>query len=626
MEEPVSVAAAEARIERWLAIDPDSRTRRTLAELLSTDPGAAAQLFNDRIAFGTAGLRAALGPGPRQMNRLVVAQTTAGLLRWLARQPTTSASGGTSTVVIGFDARHYSSTFAADVAAEVAAAGLTAEVLAGPTPTPVLAYAVLDRGAVAGIMITASHNPATDNGYKLYLSDGIQLVSPADSEIAAAIDDVAAAHDDLAQSLLDRLETADLSPADREDRLDRVRTTPVTTLLADARAALTTALDADPTISPERDDDPAAGSALAAGSISHLDDRPQRHHRGAAISALLTDDRDINVLYTAMHGVGGRHLLECFTEAGFPQPQVVPEQFEPDPEFPTAAFPNPEEAGALDLAYAQAEAGNPPPDIILANDPDADRLAVAVPDAGGNWARLTGDEVGALLADHIFRHRAGADHPVVASSIVSSRFINRLAEAHGAESVRTLTGFKWVARPMVDQPDATYLLGYEEALGYCVGDQVRDKDGVSAALVMAELAAGLKARGSNLRRRLDELAAEFGLYATSQVTVSLAEMSDEEQQQLKSRATSLDPTAVGAIAVQAVEHLAEGRTLPPTPGVIIDLEDESRIIIRPSGTEPKMKAYIEVIESTGDPAGYRQRAQSRLDALADAVAELVTDS
>ncbi len=577
---------------RWIAIDPDPATRDRLESMLADEPDRVERIFAGRIAFGTAGLRAALGPGPTQMNRVVVAQTTAGLARWLQQNV------GFGNVVVAFDARHYSEAFARDAAAELAAGGFGAELLVGPTPTPVLAHAVLDRDAIAGIMVTASHNPRVDNGYKLYLSDGIQLVDPADAEIAAAIAQVATEHEAVASSALERLDAEEVTGDERQRRLEPLRSSTVTELL---------------------------GGGLGSGAVTQLDEQPQRRHIEAAVAALLTDHRDVGVLYTAMHGVGGAHLIACFAAAGFLPPQVVPEQFEPDPEFPTAAFPNPEEPGALDLAYAQAATADPPPDIIIANDPDADRLAVAVPDRDGVWNRLTGDQVGFLFLDHVLRHRSGAKAPLVASSIVSSRFINRIAEARGARSVRTLTGFKWVARPVVDQPDAEYLMGYEEALGYCIGDRVRDKDGISAALVIAEIAAGLKAEGKTLQDRLDDLAAEYGLFATSQVIVSFVGMSDREQADVKRRAATMVPDSVGGVPVVEVEHLADGRRLPPTAGVVIDLADDSRVVIRPSGTEPKMKAYLEVIEETADDvATARARADERLERLADGVRELLT--
>ncbi len=552
-------AAAEA----WAAIDTEHGA--TIAELLSDRPDEVAELFDGRIAFGTAGLRAAMGPGPRQMNRLVVRQTTAGLMDWLPAEP---------TVVIGYDARFDSERFAHDVAAVVLDRGGRALVIDRPAPTPVTALAVLDREADAGVVITASHNPAADNGYKLYMSDGIQLVPPADAEIAAAIDRVAA-------------------------------TDPLP-------------------LGPDTVGRPAGAVDIAEEAMAR--------HREVAKGPLTGDARDVTVLYTAMHGVGGRHLLDCFVEAGFPEPLVVAEQFEPDPTFPTASFPNPEEPGALDLALAQAAGsvgGDRPVDIVLANDPDADRLAVAVPDADGGWSRLSGDEVGALLADHVLRSAsASSGRPMVASSIVSSRFIDRLAAAAGADSIRTLTGFKWVARAIVERPDDSYLLGYEEALGYCVGDQVRDKDGVSAALVMAELMAGCKADGHSLRDRLDQLALANGLYVTSQVTVRLDQLDAEQRDRVMAGAVVLAPQQVAGVAVAGREDLAEGRHLPPTAGVVLDLADGSRIIVRPSGTEPKIKAYLEVVEDPVGPAGIgaaRDGTSRRLADLAAAIEALLLE-
>ncbi len=552
------------QVDAWLAIDPDPATRAELEKLSATDPDRVAALFGERVAFGTAGLRAAMGPGPARMNRVVVAQTTAGVMRWLPAG---------ARVVIGFDARHNSATFARDVAAVVAASGGTAELLPGPLPTPVLAHAVLARRADAGVMITASHNPAADNGYKLYLDDGIQLVSPADTEIAALIDDVAAEGADL-------LGVAGSSPPPASERMV------------------------------------ALGDEVAAD------------HVAAATAACLTGERQVRVLYTAMHGVAGRHILAAFAAAGFPTPDVVPEQLEPDPDFPTVAFPNPEEDGALDLAFARATATGP--DVILANDPDGDRLAVAVPDrAGQRWVRLTGDQVGTLLADHVIGHTSGADR-LVASSLVSSRLISALAEAEGVDDVRTLTGFKWVARPIVDRPDRRYLLGYEEALGYCVGDRVRDKDGISAALVVAELVAEARTRGETLWDRLDRLAARLGVYLTGPVTLTFAGDDGMSRRSAAMAAAAADPpSALAGVALTAAEDLSLGRHLPPTPGVVWHLADRSRVIVRPSGTEPKLKAYVEVIEpvsgaaSGGVPAA-TATAEGRLALLRTAVRHRLT--
>ncbi|MGI9596184.1 MAG: phospho-sugar mutase [Acidimicrobiales bacterium] len=572
MTDPGSLTAELSdAVDRWMAADDEYRT--DLAALLEDDRAELARLFDGRIAFGTAGLRAAMGPGPRQMNRLVVQQTTAGLMDWLPAG---------AKVVIGYDARYHSKTFAQDVARVVTTRGGTAELIDRPAPTPVLARAVLDRSADAGVMITASHNPATDNGYKLYLADGIQLVSPADGEIADAIDRV---------------------------------------------------VEAGPGVGSSASDADRGAGNTAAADVPDIADRAIDSHRSTAIAALLTDHRDVAVLYTAMHGVGGRHMVSCFEQAGFPAPIVVSEQFDPDPDFPTAPFPNPEEPGAFDLAYATIERLPPGSvDIILANDPDADRLAVGIAGDDGRWRRLSGDEVGALLIDHVLRHTerppAGAGADLVASSIVSSRFIDRLAEAAGVESIRTLTGFKWVARPIVERPGDRFLLGYEEALGYCIGDRVRDKDGISAALVMAELAAECKASGSTVSRRLDELIEQHGLYATSQVTVSIAGLDDAGRTAAKERAVSLDPPEIGGVAVVEREDLALGERLPPTSGVVLQLADGSRLIVRPSGTEPKIKAYLEVIED-GGPAGNaeeaRRRAELRLEQLARAAEALLVD-
>jgi phosphomannomutase len=348
-----------------------------------------------------------------------------------------------------------------------------------------------------------------------------------------------------------------------------------------------------------------------------------------------------------MHGVGGPQVLECCRQAGFPDPVVVEPQFAPDPDFPTAPFPNPEEPGALDLALAQAadsggDGTGPGIDVVLANDPDADRLAVAVPDRDGRWGRLTGDEVGALVADHLLRHRADgpagrrgespAGHPeespsaVVASSIVSSRLIESIAVRAGVQSVRTLTGFKWVARPIVDHPDAAYLFGYEEALGYCVGDRVRDKDGISAALVMAEIVAEAISQGETLRDRLDRLASVHGLYATRQVTVRLDDPSAARRAELMATAAGLAPSELAGTAVVGREDLSDGATLPPTTGVVLDLDGGGRVVVRPSGTEPKIKAYLEVVTEPMPVAEVQQArsaANRRLDDLAAAVEAVI---
>ncbi len=505
-------------------------------------------LFNGRIAFGTAGLRAALGPGPTRMNRLVVRQTTTGLVRWLQAQGSPNP-----TVVIGYDARHGSAAFADDTAGVVASLGGRALVLPRPLPTPVLAHAVLAEHADAGVMITASHNPPADNGYKLYLADGIQLVSPADGEIADAIDLVA---------------NGDLPPID-----------------------------------------------LGHVHIERLSEDAVSAHIDAAVGALKLTTRSVRSVYTAMHGVGGRHLVNAFEQAGFPAPELVIEQFEPDPDFPTVAFPNPEEPGALDLALALAKEFDA--DLVIANDPDADRLALAIPSrSGSGFEALTGDQIGALLADHLLRHTSGADR-MVSNSIVSSQLLGRMAAAHGVEHIETLTGFKWVARPIVDRPDRRLVIGYEEALGYCVGDAVRDKDGISAALVAAEMTADALANGETLWDRLDRLAIEHGLHLTGPVTVRLPGIDGVARRTALLADLIANPpsTLAGAHLVEQLD-LSLGRDLPPTPGFVMRFDEQTRVIVRPSGTEPKLKAYIEVVEAVSnivDLTAARERARARLE-------------
>jgi phosphomannomutase len=488
------------------------------------------------------------------MNRLVVRQTTAGLMRWLPDG---------AKVVIGFDARHGSAPFAAEVARVVAALGGVAEMLPGPLPTPVLAHAVLARSATAGVMITASHNPPQDNGYKLYLDDGIQLVSPDDAAIAATIDDVA--ENDPSVELVEH---------------------------------------------PER--------------IHILSDDVAAGHVQAAISTLAGTARQVRTVYTAMHGVGGAHLLEAFEAAGFPTPSVVPEQFDPDPDFPTAAFPNPEEAGALDLALAlAAEVGA---DLVLANDPDADRLALAVPARKDNgFVALSGDQIGVLLADHLLRSGVAADHAggrVVANSVVSSRLLSKMAEANGVDAVTTLTGFKWVARPIVERPEQHYLLGYEEAIGYCIGGVVRDKDGISAALVAAEMVAVLIEQGITVWDRLDALAVEHGLHLTAPVTIRFdGPDGTTERERVMERFQEQPPAQLDGVERTDWLDLSAGEQFPPATGIIANY-GTTRVIVRPSGTEPKLKAYIEVIEPVAGPSELdraRREGAERLQRIRDEI-------
>ncbi|MFG3296366.1 phospho-sugar mutase [Streptomyces sp. NPDC048179] len=504
-----------ARARTWLAEDPDPDTRDELAKLIdAADLPELSARFSGTLQFGTAGLRGELGAGPMRMNRAVVIRAAAGLAAYLRNQ-----GQGTGLVVIGYDARHKSADFARDTAAVMTGAGLRAAVLPRPLPTPVLAFAIRHLGAVAGVEVTASHNPPRDNGYKVYLGDGSQIVPPADAEIAAEIEAIATLHD------------VPRPDAGWETLDDAV---------LEAYLARTDAV-------------------LSPGS-----------------------PRTARTVYTAMHGVGKDTLLAAFARAGFPAPALVAEQADPDPDFPTVAFPNPEEPGAMDLSFAKARETDP--DLIIANDPDADRCAAAVKQDGA-WRMLRGDEVGSLLAAHLVRRGATG---VFAESIVSSSLLGRIAEKAGLPYEETLTGFKWIAR--VDG----LRYGYEEALGYCVDpDGVRDKDGITAALLITELASVLKEEGRTLLDLLDDLAVEHGLHATDQLSVRVQDLSLIAAAMRRLR--EQPPTALAGLPVTKAEDLTQGTdTLPPTDGLRYTLTG-ARVIVRPSGTEPKLKCYLEVV-------------------------------
>ncbi|MFF5507880.1 phospho-sugar mutase [[Kitasatospora] papulosa] len=506
------------RARTWLAEDPDPETRAELAGLIdSEDLAALADRFAGTLQFGTAGLRGEIGAGPMRMNRSVVIRAAAGLAAYLKAH---GQDGG--LVVIGYDTRYKSADFARDTAAVMTGAGLRAAVLPRPLPTPVLAYAVRHLGAVAGVEVTASHNPPRDNGYKVYLGDGSQIVPPADAEIAAAI--------------------AAVGPLDGVPRPE----SGWEILGEDVLAAYLARTDA----------------VLSPGS-----------------------PRSARTVYTAMHGVGTSVLTAAFARAGFPEPVLVAEQAEPDPAFPTVAFPNPEEPGAMDLAFATARRAGP--DLVIANDPDADRCAVAVPDpsAEGGWRMLRGDEVGALLAAHLVDRGVTG---VLAESIVSSSLLGRIADKAGLGYEETLTGFKWIARV------EGLRYGYEEALGYCVDPEgVRDKDGVTAALLVAELASVLKEKGRTLLDLLDDLALAHGLHATDQLSVRVEDLTVIADAMRRLRETP--PTALAGLPVTSAEDLSLGTdALPPTDGLRYHLTG-ARVIVRPSGTEPKLKCYLEVV-------------------------------
>jgi phosphomannomutase len=521
------------RAEAWLHDDPDPVTREELRGVIDRLPETAADLadrFAGRLAFGTAGLRGPLRAGPNGMNLAVVTQAAAGLVTWL------KARGAAGPLVIGYDARHGSKAFAEQTARVATGAGRPALVLPRPLPTPVLAYAIRTLGAAAGVMVTASHNPPQDNGYKVYLDDGAQIVPPADREIEAAIQAVGP-------------------------------------------------LSAVPLGEP--------GEILGEELITSYVD-------GAAAVVEPDGPRELAVAYTPLHGVGAPVFAAAFARAGFARPAVVAEQAEPDPDFPTVAFPNPEEPGAVDRLIALATANGV--DIAIANDPDADRCAVAVPDPVRGWRMLRGDEVGVLIADHLMRRGVRGRY---ATTIVSSSLLKALCEARGVPYGETLTGFKWIVRA---GDDLAY--GYEEALGYCVAPRhVRDKDGITAALLVAELAAGLKAELRTLTDRLDEIAAEFGVYATDQLSVRVD--APHEIQDIMAHLRAKTPDALLDEPITSVEDLL------PDADVVILCTGTARVVVRPSGTEPKLKAYLEVVEPVveDDIPAARERAAASVRAL-----------
>ncbi|ADX72442.1 phosphomannomutase [Pseudarthrobacter phenanthrenivorans Sphe3] len=583
---PMTSSDADFRLlteaREWAAKDPDPVTSASLLELVRLveegAPAARQELedsFRGTLQFGTAGLRAALGPGPNRMNRVVVRRAAAGLADFLRSAVGEASPGTRPRAVVGYDARHNSDVFAQETAAIFTAAGIETFLMPSALPTPVLAYAVRALECDGGVMVTASHNPPQDNGYKVYLGrhavpdsgNGAQIVTPFDADIAARIN----------------------------------------------------AAGPIETISLARDGWTVLDGSLAAGYE-------------AAVAALALPEhfpaRDLRIVLTPLHGVGGETALGVLKAAGFKDITLVAEQADPDPDFPTVSFPNPEEPGALDLALQAAE--QHAADIVIANDPDADRAAVAAKDPDtGAWRMLRGDEVGALLGAHVAARRAagrGADDGgaeesatgVFASSIVSSRLLARIAAAAGYAHQETLTGFKWISRV----PGLVY--GYEEALGYCVApDLVRDKDGISAALLIAELAAAAKAEGKTVFDTLDELYLQHGLHASDQLSIRVADLGLLDAMMNRLRVSP--PETFGSSSVEVYTDLAEGTDqLPPTDGLLYVTRDLTRVIIRPSGTEPKLKCYLEVIHQVGSAAelpAARQSVRAALDEVLRDVSE-----
>ena len=563
--------------EAWLAEDPDPTTAAELRALLAAcDAGDAAarkdlaERFTGALEFGTAGLRGVLGAGPQRMNRVLVRKVSAGLAAYLeANVPDARARG----VVIGHDARHLSREFAEDTARVLGGAGIRSFLAHRPWPTPMTAWAVTAQRACAGVMVTASHNPPAYNGYKVYWGNGAQIIPPHDTGIAAAIAEVGAS-DRLAMPGLDALRRSGV--------------------VVDLTEAL-------------HDDYLAAVAALRASPA--------------------LDGRDLVIAYTPLHGVGARSVEPGLRLAGFPAFHTEPSQREPDPAFPTVAFPNPEEKGAMDRVLALAARVSA--ELVLANDPDADRLCVAVPDGAG-YRVLTGDQTGAVLADYLLEV-GPKDRRMVATTIVSSQLLGFLAAAAGADYRETLTGFKWIGNAAMDYERTQagrFVMGYEEAIGFSVGSLVRDKDGVSAAVVFAELAAWNRARGRSVIEHLDDIYRRVGLFVTGQV--SLTRPGADGLAQIRNtmgRFRAAPPAELAGAAVETVVDLARGEGgLPPSDVLVFKLAGGRRVIMRPSGTEPKLKNYYEVRIAVGAGeaiADARVRGQAELAQLRDAHQQLL---
>ena len=513
--------------KKWLEAEPDEDIRVELQQLIDGSNEELEERFSGRLLFGTAGLRAQVGAGPMRMNRLVVQQAAAGLVDYLLRTVEGAAEAG---ILIGFDARRKSDVFALDTARVAAARGMKALLLPSVFPTPVLAWNISRLGVAAGVMVTASHNPPQDNGYKVYLGSGAQIVPPHDELISDAIESFDATSIELASEV-----------------------SPLIQIL---------------------------GNECIDEYIKWLPS-----------VRLCRDVPRIKVAYTAMHGVGGDTALRAFASAGFDQPVVVAAQQEPDGSFPTVSFPNPEEPGAMDLVIDLARQSGAA--IALANDPDADRLGVAIPitgDSSGEWRLLRGDEIGWLLGDHILRHTHGDDRLVV-TTLVSSSLLGKMAHKHGVAFEETFTGFKWIADAAMKRSDKRLVFAYEQALGYLVADQPLDKDGISAALLMTEIAALAVHDGVTVQQRLDQIAAEYGQHVTAELSVK---MSPSDGAAVVEELRANPPVMIGGRQVVGVEDFPEANLLR------LWLDEVGgrgvRLQIRPSGTEPKVKLYGEAVD------------------------------
>jgi phosphomannomutase len=585
-----------AKAKAWMAGDPDPATVHELEALLALPDLSKTDLadrFSGELEFGTAGLRGVIGAGPNRMNRAVVRRTTLGLAHYLLA--TFGDEAKTRGVVIGFDGRTLSLEFADETSRILAAAKIKAYLFSDFAPTPLTAFAIKQLNACAGVMITASHNPPEYNGYKAYAANAAQIIPPVDVAIAKAIEAV-----------------------------------------PDAKSV--------PMLTPEE--------AKKSGLIVAVPESVTRAYLDAAkkLSRRSDGDRTLSIVYTAMHGVGNKLAMIALKEAGFTNVHTVKEQAEPDAKFPTVAFPNPEEKGAMDLSFAAAETHNA--DLILANDPDADRLAVAVParssdekneKTAAKYVQLTGNQVGVLLGHYILsQKRAGEENRLVANSVVSSPELGQIARQMGVRFEETLTGFKWIANRAMEleqKEKLTFVFGYEEALGYTVGDVVRDKDGITAAVMVAELAAVLRLENKTLLDEIESIGRKYGLFVSQQVSLTKKGATGAaEIQAIMTKLRNAPPKKLGPLSVSAfvdVENgtrfdLAKNETskiaLPKSNVIVFELEHGSRVIARPSGTEPKIKFYFDVRGEVrqGEPFGDAEsRARSLLNEIREAFEKLV---
>lgn len=556
MRKEVDLDEALEIANKWLINDPDQTTKVETEKLISDGDIQLIQRFTNCLVFGTAGMRGVRGAGPMRMNRVMVRVVATAIAQELLSD---NERDEPPLVVVGYDARHKSQIFAQDTVRVLAAHGARSLIFPRPAPTPVLAYTSLSKKAKAGIMVTASHNPAEDSGYKVYWEDGAQIVSPIDLKIAQRIDF--------------KNPPSEEALADYEDA----------NILKDDNGSIQKYVDfASSSVSPE-------------------------------------SKREIKQIYTPLHGVGKEVFVDVFQKAGFENPTVVKSQAEPDPDFPTVSFPNPEEEGALDLAIELAVEKNA--DLVLANDPDADRLAVVVHHKD-NWCRLNGNEIGVLLAEHILSKGQGEDRLVV-TTVVSSRLLSKIADFHKVKYAETLTGFKWIVRPGLEDKNSRFVFGYEEALGFALGDSVRDKDGITSALAFAELAAELKAEDKTVMDLLDELWNRHGVHKTALFTKRLDAETDISADFMSPWRTS-PPERIGEfVVIESIDLLTPESGLPATDALVFNILN-GRIVIRPSGTEPMVKAYVEVTESVinGDIRSAERSADHKIEDLLHGVSNL----